>query len=547
MTGFLASPLYTFPINTFIENNCVIFDTEEEHKLEYTLIHHKFKELTEALLEGFLLDFDIEPSAFAEVMKTDFEVDPGRISSDNLRWATTTLAAAEDYLLFRNMMTERSLELEAEVLRVVNEAFGPAGVDASENISDPSRADEDFEVALERGIEASIVDESIRVAEEEDEILHEALRLSAESYAREMREREWDPEELRRAMELSRLEWEALQKRLHDQHAATQRQIDVSLKEAASSAPKLKSAKKKKVLPKPPVVDPFARINDPFARNNTSPVAVGSTTGVAVETSATPSNTKASGPKGSEALDSGAHDTGSGLQPVPKAKLGKLEALPKLNLDRTVQAATAQQWVFTPIESDDTAASKIDVGSAPTSDAAEITIRRGKSIQESSAASVDTSAVIATDSKGIPNHDPFYRDGVSGVKVSSVSGSEDTDTMKPTLTAPSDSGQKASESLDDERRQHFLRQRDLLREKKKTERQQALQAWAENIKGEIAQSTPSGADTASKPPRSRRKDRSKGDSKPNGSSLRQALATRLSHEVIKGSNIRSESRRGKRK
>lgn len=76
-------------------------DTEEEHKIEYTLIHNKFKELVEALLEGFLSDLDIEPSSFGNVMRTDFGVESDIISADHLRWATQTVAAAGDYLLFR--------------------------------------------------------------------------------------------------------------------------------------------------------------------------------------------------------------------------------------------------------------------------------------------------------------------------------------------------------------------------------------------------------------------------------------------------------------
>lgn len=76
-------------------------DTEEEHKIEYTLIHNKFKELVEALLEGFLSDLSIEPTSFGDVMRTDFDVETDVISSKHLRWATQTVAAAGDYLLFR--------------------------------------------------------------------------------------------------------------------------------------------------------------------------------------------------------------------------------------------------------------------------------------------------------------------------------------------------------------------------------------------------------------------------------------------------------------
>lgn len=38
VSAFLASPLQ-LPVLTFIEENCVVFDNEEENKLVYTDIH----------------------------------------------------------------------------------------------------------------------------------------------------------------------------------------------------------------------------------------------------------------------------------------------------------------------------------------------------------------------------------------------------------------------------------------------------------------------------------------------------------------------------
>lgn len=38
--NFLRSPMWKTPIMSFIEENCIIFDTEDENKLEYTGIHN---------------------------------------------------------------------------------------------------------------------------------------------------------------------------------------------------------------------------------------------------------------------------------------------------------------------------------------------------------------------------------------------------------------------------------------------------------------------------------------------------------------------------
>ncbi len=40
--GYLQSPQWTTPVLTFIDENCVVFDNEEENKLIYTEIHQVF-------------------------------------------------------------------------------------------------------------------------------------------------------------------------------------------------------------------------------------------------------------------------------------------------------------------------------------------------------------------------------------------------------------------------------------------------------------------------------------------------------------------------
>lgn len=75
--GWLASPLWMVPIRTFVDNNCVIFDQEEEHKLEYTIVHMKFKELVETLLENFLSDIEISNDQFGRIMTSDIEIERG--------------------------------------------------------------------------------------------------------------------------------------------------------------------------------------------------------------------------------------------------------------------------------------------------------------------------------------------------------------------------------------------------------------------------------------------------------------------------------------
>ena len=37
--GFLRSPRWKTPVMSFLDENCICFDNEEENKLEFTTIH----------------------------------------------------------------------------------------------------------------------------------------------------------------------------------------------------------------------------------------------------------------------------------------------------------------------------------------------------------------------------------------------------------------------------------------------------------------------------------------------------------------------------
>jgi len=61
---FLKSPAWKNPILEFIDDNCIVFDEEDENKLEYTDIHNRFKKLVDDKLENFVRDMGIPPESF---------------------------------------------------------------------------------------------------------------------------------------------------------------------------------------------------------------------------------------------------------------------------------------------------------------------------------------------------------------------------------------------------------------------------------------------------------------------------------------------------
>lgn len=67
---YLKSPFYTAPVLQFIDENCIIFDTEEENKFEYTEVHEKFKTLVDDLVSYFLEELGVSTEAFVEAMRS---------------------------------------------------------------------------------------------------------------------------------------------------------------------------------------------------------------------------------------------------------------------------------------------------------------------------------------------------------------------------------------------------------------------------------------------------------------------------------------------
>lgn len=51
IVGFVRSPTWSTPVNNFIDEHCIVFDSDEENKFIYTDIHKKFTALIEQLLE----------------------------------------------------------------------------------------------------------------------------------------------------------------------------------------------------------------------------------------------------------------------------------------------------------------------------------------------------------------------------------------------------------------------------------------------------------------------------------------------------------------
>lgn len=50
------------PIYDFLDENCIVFDDEEENKFSYTQIHKKFKVMIEQMIETLMAEIGVDES-----------------------------------------------------------------------------------------------------------------------------------------------------------------------------------------------------------------------------------------------------------------------------------------------------------------------------------------------------------------------------------------------------------------------------------------------------------------------------------------------------
>lgn len=109
------------PILEFIDENCLVFDEEEENKLEYTIIHQvrlhqfpnlypnwlqKFKKMVDAKLDQFVQDIGIPPEVFINACE---------VASEKIHKSIINqLLAVENFMLFKKMMITRNKQLNHE-------------------------------------------------------------------------------------------------------------------------------------------------------------------------------------------------------------------------------------------------------------------------------------------------------------------------------------------------------------------------------------------------------------------------------------------------
>ena len=89
---------------SFIDEFCMAFDEEDEHKLEFTKIHNEFRQLVEGLLEELMTELGISGQQFLEACERA-EQNPVH------KKIVDQIAAVEDFIAFKKLMVNRNKEL----------------------------------------------------------------------------------------------------------------------------------------------------------------------------------------------------------------------------------------------------------------------------------------------------------------------------------------------------------------------------------------------------------------------------------------------------
>ena len=216
---YLQGPMYTTPLMGFIDAKCLVFDDEEENKLEFTVVHNEFKDLVEGLLSDFLNELGVTPERFVDVVE---RANAERELGD---FVASSILTVDDFTQFKAMMVRRNRDLTKEVL----EAHGMATDGSSATARAVTDAENDAPATPRRNADKKTTEaaeddgDSRRRATEssapppmspDSVYLAKAMRESAAQFENEQREIERAIEQTRLAREQERAAEEEAAKRL---------------------------------------------------------------------------------------------------------------------------------------------------------------------------------------------------------------------------------------------------------------------------------------------------------------------------------------------
>lgn len=238
----------------FIDENCVIFDNDEENKFVYSEKHHEFCHLIDNLLGAHLSEVGVSEEQFAKVIEFGYQ------KRDINRKVFDQIIACDDFLTFKKMMVKRNIQLELEVVQAMQNSrkhLGQSG--AQKQFQEGRKYDESSQQYEGKNCSTNLetVSESnVELGKEEATQLKAAMEanlIEMQVYAKQM---ELEQAELEKALAISlKLEEERLYrlKEMKEQQETTEllnkteglSKLKVSIKDESAGDPVLREEQKK--------------------------------------------------------------------------------------------------------------------------------------------------------------------------------------------------------------------------------------------------------------------------------------------------------------
>ena len=110
--NFLRSPRWKTPIMSFLDEYCIIFDSEDENKLEYTPIHKEFKKIVEDLIGELLAELGVDQDTF---MQACAKAEKNPIHKK----IVDQIVAVDNFVAFKKLMCKRNAELNQQAMKLM--------------------------------------------------------------------------------------------------------------------------------------------------------------------------------------------------------------------------------------------------------------------------------------------------------------------------------------------------------------------------------------------------------------------------------------------
>lgn len=235
---FIKSPLWTAPVNNFIDDECRIFtDDGGEMKHEYTTTFQGFQNLIDSLLTTFIEELGVPAEEVIAACKSRLELERGSKRGNYVTEFVEYVTYLDDFRSFKKFMEARNVALDLEAARelqkiaAARKAGADTGVSPKITAAVEGSVETDEERDLRLAIEASLAEAEVAKGEAhlEDADLQKALALSIaleeerliaqQQYLEECTKRAAEREEERRRIEVEKA-------RLEEEHVARVRALE---------------------------------------------------------------------------------------------------------------------------------------------------------------------------------------------------------------------------------------------------------------------------------------------------------------------------------